>query len=154
MKPYYFLFLILPSIFFACSLNSEQEKNLNTALSIYLNARNSGEATLYVACTHPDAVAYYTAQGDSIFKTRYNLANIEEQAYLQDANLLEIKTEGTEIHVRYSLLSIREWDVQNPSKEVFLFAISQNDGKSWFFIDEEDYFSDAIFNIKKRLFKQ
>lgn len=144
---------MLSSIFLACSLNSEQEKNLNTSLGIYLNARNNGEATLFVACTHPAAVAYYTAQGDSAFTARYNLSNLDEQAYLQDANLLEVKTKGKEIHVRYSLLSIRPWDARNPSEEVFLMAISSNDGKAWFFIDENDYFNDAIIHEKDRLFK-
>ena len=126
---------------------------MNSALSIYLNARNSGEATLYVAYTHPDAVAYYTSQGDSAFQARFSLSKIDEQPYLQDANLLDIESSGKEIHVRYSVLSIRTWDLRNPSQEVFLMAISKNNGKSWFFMDEEDYLNDAIYKVKQRLFK-
>ncbi len=152
VKPYYFFLLLLGLT--ACSLNADQEAALSTATISYINARNEGVATAYVAFTYPKAVAYYTAQGDSVFQQRYDLSEVDSQPFLQDGNIETIEKNGEKIHVRYSFLSVDAYNYDIPSQEVYIIAISENNGVSWSYIDEEDYYNDAIVKPGDRLLKK
>lgn len=150
MKLTYFViatFLVLS----ACRLNADQETALHQASTSYINAFNEGIAARYVAYTHPDAVAYYKAQGDSIFKMRYNLSGGDERPYLQDGNIEDIESDGNMIQVRYSYLRVHPLDYTVRQDQVTIIAMSSNNGKSWFFLDEDDYWNDAIISPKERL---
>ena len=150
VKSYY---LILLLILGACSLSPDQETSLNKAMTMYINARNEGGVTAYVAYTHPAAVAHYTALGDSVFKSRYDLSAVNDNPFLKDGTILEIESEGSRLHIKYSFVSLAPLYSDERSKEVYLFAISENNGESWFFIDEEDYFDTDIIKEKDRLIK-
>lgn len=144
---YIFLLLVLCS----CSLNADQEAALHQATISYINARNEGVTTAVVAYTYPPAVAYYTAKGDSVFKERFDLSKLEEEPYLQDGNIDEIKKKDGEIHIKYSYLSIDPYEYE--ADKVFIYALSSNDGESWFYLDERDYKNKEILPSSKRLIK-
>ncbi len=136
----------------SCTLNSEQEASLNKAMSRYIESRNDEQLLSYVAYTYPSAVAYYKNQGDSVFVKRFTLVDSNGMVpYIQDGNIKTIKSSGDHIHVKYRFLSITEelFDIQ--SEEIFIYAISKDDGKTWYFLDEIDYKNDEIVDSENRL---
>ena len=107
----------------------------------------------YVAFTHPKAVAYYKEKGDSVFKERFDLSDAEKAAFLQDGNIREIERTNSTIHVKYNFLSVEGDYYESKASEVTIFAISNDDGNSWFFIDEKDYMNPEIIEPSNRLIK-
>lgn len=135
----------------ACTLNSEQERSLNAALTRYIDARNEGNVTVTVACTYPSAVAYYTAQGDSIFKLHFDLSNVDEKPILRDGSQTEAESDGQNYQIKYAFKQVYAIDGAYEKEKAILIALSENDGKTWFFLDEEDYWNDDIVKPSKRL---
>ena len=141
-----FLFLLFLT---ACSLNATQEASLNNAKVSFINAKNNGSVMSYVAFTLPEAVAYYKDQGDSVFQKRFDLSGTNYNSFIQDGNIREIRQEEGEIQVKFEFLEVNMDEV---SKETLtLYALSKNEGVSWFFLEKEDYFNDDIFPSDKRL---
>lgn len=152
MRIIQFLTVLLLLAFAGCSLNSDQEKSLNDAMSKYLKSRNEEQLMAYIAYTHPNAVAYYLAKGDSAFKKRFTIVNDEGFApYLQDGNIREIKKEGNKIHVRYAFLLVTDDYYEVKGEDAYIYAISEDEGNSWYFIDEKDYLNNEIVKAKERL---
>lgn len=150
MKYCYFCFILL--LVASCSLSSSQEASLNKALTSYLDAHNNGEVMAFVAYTHPNVVGFYQDQGDSLFREKFELFSPENGGdYLQDGTLREIEKKNKDIHVRYLFDSYTEFDFQVDSKELGLIAVSVDDGKSWYFVFEEDYTNEKIFSKDEQL---
>ncbi len=143
------LFLLFLS---ACSLNATQEATLNKAKTSFINAKNNGSVMNYVAFTLPVAVAYYQQQGDSVFQKRFDLSENNYNTFIQDGNIREIAKKEGEIQVKFEFLEVNIEEVSKVKK--YVYALSDNDGKSWFFLEEEDYFNDNIFSPDKRLIDQ
>lgn len=135
----------------ACTLNADQEASLHKAMTKYINGYNDGEVAAYVAYTYPNAVAYYKTQGDSLFKEKYSLSAEFNRPFLQDGTILEIESDKGVIHVKYEFMSIGFNDNLDPVAEEIIYAISEDDGNSWFFLDEKDYNNDEIIEKNKRL---
>lgn len=152
-KTYYFqLLLLITLLFSACSLNGRQEKALNKAVAKYTESHNEEQLISYISYIHPNAVAYYLEKGDSVFKERYTLVNKNGiSPFLQDGNIREIESDGNRIHVRYQFLKIVDGLYDIKGDEVYIYAVSEDDGKSWYFIDEVDYLNDAIIKPADRL---
>lgn len=147
------LFLLL-LLFVGCTLSADQEASLNNAKIEYVNARNSGQVMTYVAYTHPDVVAYYKELGDSMFVEKFGDSNgLAQGTFLQDGNIRNTEFNGDKIHVKYSFLEIDQLDFQMGSRDVIIYAVSNDDGKNWFFIEEEDYRNTAIIPEEKQLIK-
>ncbi|GEM_PF-957563 len=151
VKPYYFFLLLL--LCGACTLSSDQEASLHNAMVSYINAKNEGVATAYVAYTFPEAVAYYKEQGDSVFQERYDLSMGDLNPFLQDGIIQRIEKNNMHLHVEYLFREIDFVDYDVPARDVVIIAISKDAGVSWSFIDEEDYYNDAIIDAKSRLLK-
>lgn len=147
---YVLQFVLLLSLS-ACALNADQEAALNHATISYINARNEGVATAVVAYTYPPAVAYYTAMGDSVFHQKFDLSNLDEIPFLQDGNIQNIESKEQEIHVKYEYLSVNPFDYH--ADKVHIYALSSNDGVTWFYMDETDYTNEEILPKNKRLIK-
>lgn len=149
MKTYYtfLVFLLLA----ACTLNSEQERALNAAMTRYIDARNEGKVTVTVACTYPPAVAYYTALGDSAFRLHYDLSDVDEKPILRDGSQMEADSEMNDIQIKYSFKQANVFYGAYEQDKTVIVALSENNGKSWFFLDEEDYWNDDIVKPSKRL---
>ena len=136
----------------ACSLNATQEASLNNAKTSFINAKNNGSVMSYVAFTLPDAVAYYQKQGDSVFQKRFDLSENNYNTFIQDGNIRKITQKEGEIQVKFEFLEVNMEEVSQEKQ--ILYALSDDDGKTWFFLEEEDYFNDEIFSPEKRLIDQ
>ncbi|MCH2228836.1 MAG: hypothetical protein MK105_00730 [Crocinitomicaceae bacterium] len=148
------LSIVLIIILSGCTLNADQEASLNDAMVSYVNSKNNGVVMSYVAFTHPNSVAYYKAKGDSVFKAKFDLSNSEYDPFLQDGNIREIQTKGNVIAVKYNFLNVSGGFLEEQVEEVAIFAMSEDGGETWFFIDEGDYFNDDIISRENRLITQ
>jgi len=106
----------------------------------------------YVAFTLPEVVAFYKNQSDSIFQERFDLSSDEYSDFLTNGNIREIVKNSPEIHVKYEFTNVNVEDVA--SSKVIVFALSKNDGITWFFAEKNDYFNDEILSPEKRLIKE
>ena len=101
----------------------------------------------YVAFTLPEVVAFYKNQSDSSFQKRFDLSSINAEVYLMDGNVKEVVSKGMNIHVKYDFHNSQS---EENTREM-IFALSNNDGKSWYFAEGEDYFNTNIIPEGKRL---
>lgn len=148
------MFLLLLLFAASCSLSSDQESALNNAVNAYTQARNNGQVMTYVAFTYPNVVAYYKDQGDSSFVERFGGSeDLDSYSFIQDGNIREIENSGNKIHVKYSFLELDDIFYGAQGSEIIIYAISEDDGQNWFFIDEEDYLNASILNENERLIK-
>ncbi len=118
----------------ACSLNATQEASLNNAKTSFINAKNNGSVMSYVAFTLPDAVAYYQKQGDSVFQKRFDLSENNYNTFIQDGNIRKITQKDGVIQVKFEFLEVNMDEVSKENQ--ILYALSDNDGESWFFLEE------------------
>lgn len=141
-----FLLLLVAS----CSMNAEQEQSLNQATSLYLDAHNNGYVMSYVAMIYPDAVKYYKSKGDNYFKSKFELISEENKSsILQDGILKEIRSKDENIQVHYNFIEVD--NLTSSRKNRSIIAISEDNGKSWFFLDKEDYLNNDIVDKENRL---
>lgn len=149
MKTYYWIFLIFLT---SCALNSEQESALHKAVTDYVASHNTGAVMSYVSLTHPSVVTYYKDLGDSVFQSKFELASDDTEGYfLQDATVRSIKSGNGKIHVLYRFLRVDQDYLAPDAEEFEIVAISEDDGKKWFFIEMNDYKNDAIYAPENRL---
>lgn len=146
-----FIALLLVFLLIGCSLNANQEASLNEAVVSYVNSKNNGVVMSYVAFTHPNAVAFYKNQGDSAFTEKFDLSNSEFDPFLQDGNIKEIKSSGNNITVKYNFLNITGDYFEEVANDFVLFAISDDAGETWFFIEEADYYNNDIISPESRM---
>lgn len=134
----------------ACSMNAEQERSLNQAMSSYVNSYNNGAVLSYVSFTHPNVVSYYKNKGDEVFKEKFELMTEDyESSFLQDGIIRQIVSKNEKIHVHYQFLKFD--NTSTMGYEIAVVALSEDDGRSWYFIDREDYINDAILDKEFRL---
>lgn len=105
----------------------------------------------YVGYTHPSAVAFYKSAGDSVFKINFDLSNDEERPFFQDGIIQTIESKGSTIHVKYEFQKIENDNYFIDVADIIVIAISEDDGKTWFFVEEKDYLNDKIIPKKDRL---
>ncbi|TNF46681.1 MAG: hypothetical protein EP305_10380 [Bacteroidetes bacterium] len=134
---------------FACTLNSEQEAELNESTQSYLAARQNGAILMYVSKTHPEVIRYYKSLGDSSFIKKFELSPSEFS--ISDASIEQIKKSDDEIHVLYTSQSV-EHMFSSEVKDTFKFvAISTDNGQQWLYMDYSDYVDKSIAPSVKRL---
>ena len=148
-----YAYLLLFFVLIGCTLSADQETALNDAMTAYTSARNNGEVMTYVAYTYPDVVAYYKDEGDSSFIKKFGGEDLDYLPYIQDGNLRDVEFNGSKIHVKYQFLEIQDALFEIDSREIIIFAISEDDGKNWYFMDELDYMNEAVFSQERRLIK-
>lgn len=146
--------IILLLLLGSCSLNADQEASLHQAMVSYVNSRNNGAVMSYVGFTHPNIVAHYKAQGDSLFQAHFDVSNEEERPFFQDGIIQKIESDGDEIHVKYTFQRYQYLEFMDEVKDVIIFAMTENGGKSWFFAEEKEYYNDEIISKTKRLIKR
>jgi len=106
----------------------------------------------YVAFTLPEIVSYYKKKGDSIFQQRFDLSGDEYSQFLTNGNIREVTKSSPDIQVKYEFTNVNVEEIE--SSKVVVFALSNNEGSSWFFAEEKDYYNDAILTKEKRLIKK
>lgn len=138
------IFLFLLS---ACTLSSTQEQALNKQMGEYIDAVN-GDLTLYVvARTYPAYVKHVKNQGVSQFKSTFGRDS--HKAPLGSTSIKTIEKDEKQIHVLFQAKEMDEFG-RYSIKKLFV-AISENDGKDWFFIPYEAYRKKEICPGLKRL---
>lgn len=152
MKFTLFLGFVFAMVLSSCSLSADQESSLNNAKTSFINSKNNGAVMSYVAFTHPDVVSYYKEMGDSVFQTRFDLSSSEYNAFLTNGNIRKITQSNPKIHVKYEFTNVNMEDTK--LDDAIIYAISNNDGESWFFAESEDYMNNDIFKEKNRLIKE
>ena len=146
MRKLFYLFLLV--FLSACGLNSSQEKSLNIAVAKYLMAVNSDLKLSRAAATHPEVLKYYKSKGHNAFKEYFE----KETGIWQDAVIGKMDQEGTTIHVELKLLNSEEMENNKSDNRFSIYAISSDNGNSWFFVEEKDYNS-KLCGTFKRLIK-
>lgn len=138
-----FLFIILLLVFtVGCTLSADQEKSLSEAQRSYIDARNEADVLKYVGYTHPNVIAHYKHLADSSFQKKFDLS--EDPYTFQDGTIREIETKGNSIHVSYLFKTIEKGSFGVFGDDRTVIAISEDAGKTWFFIEKEDYLNKNI----------
>ncbi len=141
--------LFLLPLFLACTLTSEQEERLNKQLQRYVRANNENRSLELVAFTHPTIVASVKKEGDSTFLTHFKQSDDSARIYLANPLYRETKVSGKSIQRKYWLEKYTERI--EITDEYCIFALSEDNGNTWFFAQETDYFS-KHYPASKRLF--
>jgi hypothetical protein len=126
-------------------LDSFQEKSLNAAVTKYLFSVNSDLKLSRAAATHPEVLKYYKAKGDKAFKEIF----MKENGTWRDAIIGEIEKDEKTIHVELKVQNSMEFDLGEKNKRFQLYAVSADDGNSWFFVEEKDYKSKNCGTFKR-----
>lgn len=148
LKPliYFIFFLALVS----CTLNAKQEASLSDSTTRYLESRKNGAVLAFVSLHHPEVVRFYKEKGDSVFLKKFTVQ--KEDYYLDDPSIRETKKNGNTIHVLYVAKTINsEWGTSDGGKIREFVAVSENNGRNWFYIDKSDYVDKSIARNMKRL---
>lgn len=143
-------FLVSTTILGACTLSATQEKKLNESLSAYINARNECLVVSYVAFTYPEIVMNYRSQSDSVFKAAFDCNS--DTLYLQDPIVRSTLKERETIHVKYDLDVFNKNTGERLKEKHTLYAISEDSGNSWFFMNNKEYVDKTMLPNFKRLF--
>ncbi len=152
MKKLVILFGIALFLFAACNLTAEQEASLNSSLSKYIKARNECQVVGLVGFTHPDLVSDYKSLGDSIFQHKFDCdKNVEYFNEINNATLRSTAKVGESIHILYDFDETNPESSKATRRSFELVAISENDGKNWFFIPWRDYSDPKNCKKLKRL---
>lgn len=139
--------IILLTGLFSCTLNSTQETALNQHLSHYLTAKKNCSGVGLAGFSHPEYVKEVKEQGDSIFQETFSC---NEKGFIYDATLRKTNSKGDKIQIYYQLdrfnpnTGVREKRVES------IIAISEDDGKTWFFIPKNVYLDkNAVKSIER-----
>lgn len=146
--------MFLLSALVACTLNSKQETSLNQHISKYLKARNGCMVVGLVGFTYPEYVRELKNQGDSVLLQAMDCSESHKKGIsYKDPTLRKIKKENTKIHIYYEL------DIENGNsgkterRAEGLYAISEDNGKSWYFLTKEIYNDNSVCKSLDRLIK-
>jgi hypothetical protein len=127
---------------------------LNNDLQTIVDARNEGDALMYFGLTHPQITRFYKNQGDDVVKTRfqqvpqnsksvYGYYNFDGDAFMWSRYFQQgVKKEMD--HIQAKFLIRGDFIQSEKDSSFFLFALSTDDGNSWTFAEEQDYFNEAI----------
>ena len=134
MKGYFLLFVCV-LLLFACGLNASQEKSLNMAIAKYLFAVNEDLKLSRASYTHPSVLKFYKKKGQNEFKNLF----IKEENIWTDAVLGKTESNGNAVQVELKI-ALKKNEYSTPQKErISIFALSEDNGSSWFFVEERDY---------------
>lgn len=153
VKHLYILSLIF--LIGSCTLNSDQEASLSEATKKYIEARNEAILVTYTAYTHPNVLKYYLDRGHDAFKDKFKVSTGEYAVILRNGNIRYTEVEGDEIQVQYDYAGINEFSMRRRrGRKISIYALSSDNGKSWHFLDKNDYWNDDIIAPENRLIKK
>lgn len=147
VRIYYIILLLLMAV--SCTLSADQEKSLNEAQRAYVDARNEADVLKYVGYTHPNVIAHYKHLADSSFQKKFDLS--EDPYTIQDGTIREIKTDNNSIHVAYLFKTIEKGSYGEFGEDRIIVAISEDSGKTWFFLEKADYLNNNILPKEHQL---
>ena len=144
-------YVLLLLILGACTLNATQEATLTSTTNDFLKARKEGMQLAYISMIHPSLVKAYKDQGDSVFLAKFELNSVDN--YLDEPILRTVKKENSTIHALYEFRVIQTgWlEEEITQKNTTYVAISDDNGKTWFFMPKSDYDNKDIAKDIERL---
>lgn len=157
MKQFFWFFMALILVT-SCDLNAEQEQKLNSQIGRYMKSYNESRTLELAALTHASAVKYYHEKGDTAFLNHFHKeaesldeyeSLDERRSYIGDYSIKQVKKSGKDIQCKFSVkvyTAVEELDSNYP-----IYAISSDEGKTWYFLMDDDYKNKEI--KLKRLFK-
>jgi hypothetical protein len=84
---------------------------------------------------HPSVLKYYKDKGQREFKNLF----VTEKMLWTDAVVGKIKTNGEMVQAELKI-ALKEDEYSVPEKErISIYALSDDNGLSWFFVEENDY---------------
>lgn len=148
MKIYYFLLVLLC---LSCEISGEQEERLSQQLNKYLKAYNNKQTLQLAALSAPHVVRFYHQKGDSMFIEHFETDLKKSAAYLSNPLVDSDRSDSKSIQRKYWVEKYT--GIDGITNRYRIFAISSDQGNSWFFVTEDDYFDDDIPGLK-RLFQE
>lgn len=131
----------------SCSLNSEQERNLNKSIIKFLFSVNKELKLSVAAATHPLILRQLKEDGHEKLKRyldpKYNIWT--------DAVIGKTKIKGDVIHIELKVAQVSKQTYEKNDKRIRLYAISEDNGKNWYFVDYKLYESEYCKKLKRLL---
>ena len=141
----YFLLFVGVLFLSACGLNASQEKSLNMAVAKYLFAVNQDLKLSRASYMHPSVLKYYKNKGQREFKNLF----VTEKMLWTDAVMGKIETDGEMVQAELKI-ALKKDEYAIPEKErISIYAISNDNGSSWFFVENEDYKYEKCGNFQR-----
>lgn len=144
--PIRFIFIVL--MFTACTLTGEQESKLNNELNSYINAFNTQNTLVLSAQTYHPVVEHFLHDSIESFDIHFNSSFDSLKIHYSNPINRETKSSENLIQRKYTVEKYNNVKEINP--KYCIFALSEDKGNTWFFINEDDYFNPNI--TFKRLF--
>lgn len=126
------------AILFSCTLNSTQETALNQHLSHYLTAKKQCSGVGMAGFSHPEYVKEVKEQGDSIFQATFSCKE-NKKGLIYDATLRKSNSKGDNIQIYYQLDTYNPNTGERQKRVESIVALSDDDGKTWFFMPTSVY---------------
>lgn len=140
-----FLLFVFILFLFACGLNASQEKSLNMAVAKYLFAVNEDLKLSRASYTHPSLLKYYKKKGEEEFKSLFD----KEKMIWTDAVVGKIEMNGKIVQVELKI-ALKKDEYSTPEKDrISIFALSEDTGSSWFFVEESHYKCEECGEFKR-----
>lgn len=146
-SPYLNLLLLLLCV--SCELNSEQEMALSRDVKAIFEARNSGDALMYLGLTHPSVVKHYQSLGNEAIKARFQEVTPNDRQANQwfarpDGEVLWKTHLQKGIHKKNDFIQVKmkvklEEDYTTLDSTIIIYAFSKDKGYNWLFVEERDY---------------
>ena len=131
----------------SCSLNAEQERNLNKSIIKFLFSVNKELKLSVAAATHPLILRQLKEDGHEKLKSyldpKYNIWT--------DAVIGKTKIKGDVIHIELKVAQVSKQTYEKNDKRIRLYAISEDNGKNWYFVDYKLYESEYCKKLKRLL---
>lgn len=146
------LYIFLAVLVGACSLSASQEQELNKQTGIYLDAHERNAILVVVSKTHPSFVKYAKSKGGSYFKSVFENDQMEELVYINPM-IEKIRNKGDHLQVLYKVEKEYIRNGENHRDKSNFVALSDDDGKTWYFLDYATYANKKICREIPRLLK-
>lgn len=146
----YFFISICLVVLTQCTLSGEQEDRLNNQLMKYMDAYNANNSLQLVALTHPAVVRFYKNQGDTVFLNTFRQKEAIHPVRTFYENSLNRETKAISKSIQRKFWVEKYTETEEINHEYAIFALSEDGGNTWFFVNQDDYFNSKI--PLKRLF--
>ena len=135
---------------------------LSRDVKALFDARNSGDALMYLGLTHPSVVKHYQSLGNEAIKLRFqevtpNDQNFDYWFYQPDGEIfwqthIQKGVEKRDDFIQVKMEVKLEENNARIDSTIVLYAFSKDSGYNWLFVEERDYQAD-YYPEEHRLFK-
>lgn len=115
------------------------------AVSKYIFAVNSDLKLSQASYTHPSVLKYYKKNGHKEFKSLFD----KEELIWTDAVIGKIQTKENYVQAEMKI-ALKKDEFANPEENrISIYALSDDQGLSWFFVEDKDYRNQNCGNFKR-----